>query len=87
MPEQSSTNLITSAKYQLSTPSLILSNSHVQDGVPRGGYNGVVIVQWGKCRLLFSQAPDFVPPEKTIATVKVDQSGAIIRQKSRPGGL
>ena len=56
----------------------------LQDGIPRGGYNGVVIVRWEQCRLLFSQALEFVAPEKTVTIAKVDQSGALIRTKIKP---
>ena len=72
---------------QADTAACSLKSIYLQDGVPRGGYNGVVIVPWGKCRLIFSQAPDFVAPEKTFETVRVDQSGAIIRSRKHKSKL
>jgi len=53
----------------------------VQDGVPRGGYKGVVVVRWDNARLFFAPAKDFVAPEKTEAVQKLDQSGAVVRKK------
>jgi hypothetical protein len=53
----------------------------LQDGVPRGGYNGVVVVHWDNARLFFARALDFVDPEKTKAVEKLDQSGAVVRRK------
>ena len=54
----------------------------VQDGVPRGGYNGVVVVRWDTARLFFARSKDFKAPEKTEAVQKLDRSGALVRESS-----
>jgi hypothetical protein len=53
----------------------------VQDGVPRGGYNGVVVVRWDDARLFFAPGKDFKAPEETEDVQKLDQSGAVVRKK------
>jgi len=49
--------------------------------VPRGGYNGVVVVRWDSARLFFARALDFTTPNRTEAVEKLDQSGAVVRRK------
>lgn len=57
----------------------------MQDGVPRGGYKGVVTIRWEKARLLLAPSPNFhaVVIENNATLVKVDATGAIVRGKRR----
>lgn len=56
----------------------------MQDGIPRGGYRGIVSVTLGAAKIYLAPSSDFKSQlNSSTADFKVDATGALVRRKQR----
>ena len=60
-----------------------------KDGVPRGGYHGVVTVRWEAARIFIAPSPDYRPPDphSDAGGSGTDATGALVRRKDRKAAM
>lgn len=60
-----------------------------KDGIPRGGYHGVVSIRLGQARIFIAPSPTFRPPDPTTegAGTRTDATGALVRRKDRKAAM